>query len=66
MFSDYLFVLEVNVYFLKGKISLTNAVKFSVKISQFKPEVWNSHERFSTSKKTDQVMLESVYHAQMK
>ena len=66
MFSDYSFVLEVTIYFLKGKISLTNEVKFSVKISQFKPEVWNSHERFSAGEKTDQVMLEFLYHAQMK
>ena len=53
-------------YFSKGKISLTNAVKFCVKISQFKPVVWNSHERFSDGEKTDQVMLDFFYHAQMK
>ena len=49
IFSDYSFLLEVTVtvFLLNSKKKLTDAVELIVKISQLKPEVWCSRERFT-------------------
>ena len=41
---------------IRCSIKKENA-KLIVKISQYKPEVWNSHERFNAAEYTDRVLL---------